>query len=154
MFGDTKVTFICTSAHCSYLDIYISPNIRLWKGDFEGKFQSNIQAKTINFIIWKCRFILLIFLLFFAEFVKSSAFYTLLLLFQRVDMFELWFLHQTWRHFLTHAKHFEGECMHYINLAVKRFARMKSLIISKRCMSADVSSFFSFLSKMHTVVMC
>jgi hypothetical protein len=33
----------------------------------------------------------MIFLLFFAEFVKSSAFYTLLLLFQRVDMFELQF---------------------------------------------------------------
>ena len=31
------------------------------------------------------------FLLFFAEFVKSTAFYTLLLLFQRVDMFELQF---------------------------------------------------------------
>ena len=81
-------------AHCSYLDIYISQNIWLWKGDFEGKVQSNLKAKTINFFIRKIRFIKLIFLLFFAEFVKSSAFYTLLLLFQRVDMFELWFLHQ------------------------------------------------------------
>ena len=47
-------------------------------GDFEGKFQPNLQAKTINFFIWKFRFILLIFLLFFTEFVKFSAFYTLL----------------------------------------------------------------------------
>ena len=70
-----------TNTHCSYLDIYISQNIRLWKGDFEGKFQPNLQAKAINFFIWKFRFILLIFLLFFAEFVKSTAFYTLLLLF-------------------------------------------------------------------------
>ena len=34
---------------------------------------------------------MLIFLLLFAEFVKSTAFYTLLLLFQRFDMFELLF---------------------------------------------------------------
>ena len=140
---------------CSYLDIYISRKIRLCIVDLEGKFQ-------INFLVWKFKSVLYsFFFYFFAEFVKSSAFYTLLLLFQRVDMFELWFLHQiaiqtcqTWRHFLTHAKHFEGECMHYINLAVKRFARMKSLVLSKCCMSADVPSFFSFLSKMHTAVMC
>ena len=55
------------------------------------KFNPISQAKTINFFIRKIRFIKLIFLLFFAEFVKSSAFYTLLLLFQRVDMFELQF---------------------------------------------------------------
>ena len=30
-------------------------------GDFEGKFQPNLQAKTINYFIWKFRFILLIF---------------------------------------------------------------------------------------------
>ena len=80
-----------TTPHCSYLDIYISQNIRLCKGDFEGKYQTKLQAKLINFLIWKFTFILLIFLLFFAEFVKSTAFYTLLLLFQRVDMFELRF---------------------------------------------------------------
>ena len=76
------------TAHCSYLDIYISQNIRLCKCDFEGKFQTILQAKGINFFIWKFRFIILIFLLVFAEFVKSTAFCTLLLLFQRVDMFE------------------------------------------------------------------
>ena len=80
-----------TSAHCSYLDIYISQNIRLCKGNFEGEFQTTLQAKGINFFIWKFRFIILIFLLFLAEFVKSTAFCTLLLLFQRVDMFELRF---------------------------------------------------------------
>ena len=77
--------------HCSYLNIYISQTIRLCKGDFEGKFQFNLQAKSITFLGWKFRSIILIFLLFFAEFVKSTAFYTLLLLFQRVDMFELRF---------------------------------------------------------------
>jgi hypothetical protein len=81
-------------AHCVYLDIYISQNIRLCKGDFEGKFQTILQAKGINFLIWKFRFIILIFLLVFAEFVKSTAFYTLLLLFQRFDISKLWFLHQ------------------------------------------------------------
>ena len=83
-----------TTAHCSYLDIYISQNIRLCKGDFEGKFQTILQAKGINFFIWKFTFIILIFLLVFAEFVKSTAFYTLLLIFQRVDISKLWFLHQ------------------------------------------------------------
>ena len=83
-----------TFSHCSYLDIYISQNIRLCKGDFEGQFQTTLQAKGINFLIWKFRFIILIFLLVFAEFVKSTAFYTLLLLFQRVDISKLWFLHQ------------------------------------------------------------
>ena len=78
-------------AHCSYLDIYISQNIRLCKGDFEGKFQTILQAKGINFFIWKFRFIILIFLLVFAEFVKFTAFYTMLLLLQRVYMFELRF---------------------------------------------------------------
>ena len=91
----TKAALITkTTAHCSYLDIYISQNIRLCKGDFEGKFQTILQAKGINFFIWKFTFIILIFLLVFAEFVKSTAFYTLLLIFQRVDISKLWFLHQ------------------------------------------------------------
>ena len=78
-------------SQCSYLDIYISQNLKLCKGDFAGKFQIILQAKGINFFIWKFRFIILIFLLVFAEFVKSTAFCTLLLLFQRVDMLELRF---------------------------------------------------------------
>ena len=83
-----------SKAHCSFLDIYISRKIRLCVVDLQGKFQTNLLAKPINFLVWKFKSIILIFLLFFAEFVKSTAFYTLLLLFQRVDMFELWFLHQ------------------------------------------------------------
>ena len=75
--------------NCSYLDIYISRKTRLCVVDLEGKYQTNIQAKLINFLVWKFRSIILNFLRFFAGFVKSSAFYTLLLLFQRVDMFEL-----------------------------------------------------------------
>ena len=38
-------------AHCNYLDIHISQNIRLCKGDFEGQFQTTLQAKGINFLI-------------------------------------------------------------------------------------------------------
>ena len=75
-------------AHCSYLDIYISREIRLCVVDLGGKFQTNLQAKSINFLVWKFRSTKLIFILFFVEFVKSSAFYTL---FQTVDIFELWF---------------------------------------------------------------
>ena len=79
------------SGNCSYLDIYFSRKIRLSVVDLKGKFQTNLQAKLTNFFVWK----LLIFLIFFAEFVKSSiAFYTLLLLFQRDEIFELQFLHQ------------------------------------------------------------
>ena len=40
---------LCT--HCSYLDIYISQKIRLCKGDFEGKFQFNLQAKLLNVLV-------------------------------------------------------------------------------------------------------
>ena len=81
----------CT-LHFSYLDIYISLKNRLCVVDLEGKFQTNLWAKLINFLVRKFRSIMLIFLLCFAEFVKS-AFYTLcvLLLFQRVDIFELRF---------------------------------------------------------------
>ena len=67
----------CHTPHCSYLNIYISQNIRLCKGDFEGKFQTILLAKVIIFFIWKFRFIIFIFPLVFAEFVKSAAFYTL-----------------------------------------------------------------------------
>ena len=31
-----------------YLDIYISQNIRLCKGDFERQFQTTLQTKGIN----------------------------------------------------------------------------------------------------------
>ena len=60
--------------------------------NLEGKFQTNLQAKPITFLVWKFKPTTLIFLLFIAEFVKYSAFYTLMLLFQRVDIFELQFL--------------------------------------------------------------
>ena len=78
--------------HCNYLDIYISRKIRLCVVDFEGKFQANLQAKLFISLVWKFKSIIIIFLLFIAEFVKYSAFYTLMLLFQRVDIFELQFL--------------------------------------------------------------
>ena len=79
------------SSHCSYLNIYISQKIILCNGDFEGKFQNSAQASITNFLIWKFRFIILIFLLFFAGVVKSTAFCTLLLLFQWLDTFKLQF---------------------------------------------------------------
>ena len=57
-----KVSFIM--AHCSYLEIYISLKIRLCLVDFEGKFQTNLQAKLFNFLVWKFKSIMVIFLLF------------------------------------------------------------------------------------------
>ena len=80
------------SPHCSYLDIYISLKIRLCVVNLEGNFQTNLQAKLLNFLVWKFRSIILNFPLFFAGFVKSSAFCNLSLLFQRVKIFELWFV--------------------------------------------------------------
>ena len=38
-------------SHCSCLEIYISQKIRLYKGDFEGKFQFNLQAKSSLFSV-------------------------------------------------------------------------------------------------------
>ena len=67
--------------HCSYFDIYISQKIRLCVVNLEGEFQTNLQTKPITFLVRKFRSIIINFLLFFAEFVKSTAFYTLLLLF-------------------------------------------------------------------------
>ena len=49
---------IINTSHCSYLDIYISQKIRLCKDDFEGKFQFNLQAKSITFLGWKFRSII------------------------------------------------------------------------------------------------
>ena len=51
-------------AHCSYLNTYISQKIRLCVVDLEGKYQTTLQAKPINFLIWKFRSIVLIFLFF------------------------------------------------------------------------------------------
>ena len=58
---------------------------------FGRQISTNLQDKPITFLVWKFKSIILIFRLFCAEFVKSTAFYKLLLLFQRVDMFELRF---------------------------------------------------------------
>ena len=35
-----------TGAHCSYLDIYISQKIRLYKEDLEGQFQTYVSPLT------------------------------------------------------------------------------------------------------------
>ena len=93
-------TWIRHSAHCSYLEIYISQEIRLCEGDFEDKFQT-IQASIMNFLIWKFRSITLIFLQFFAGLVKSTAFCTL---FQWIDIFKLQFDAKMW---LKPFNHFE-----------------------------------------------
>jgi hypothetical protein len=45
--------FLTYNTHCSYLDIYISQNIRLCKGDFEGQFQTSLQARIMNFFYLK-----------------------------------------------------------------------------------------------------
>ena len=49
----------CTGTHCSYLEIYISQQIKLHVNDLEGQFQTSLQAKSINFLkinIIVCRF--------------------------------------------------------------------------------------------------
>ena len=90
-----------THSHCSYWDIYISQKIRLCEGDFESKFQTIVQASIMNFLIWKFRSITLIFLLFFARVVKSTAFCTQLLLFQKGSVVSVTFLQ------LKHVKSLE-----------------------------------------------
>jgi len=57
-----------------------------WRVILKANFKQFCRPKLSIFFIWKFRFIILIFLLVFAEFVKSTALYTLLLLFQRVDI--------------------------------------------------------------------
>ena len=69
--------FLKAIPHCGYLDIYISRKIMFCVVDLEGKFQTNLQTKPITFLVWKFRSIIPIFLQFFAEFVKSTAFCTL-----------------------------------------------------------------------------
>jgi len=39
------------TTHCRNLDIYISRKIRLC--DLEGKVQTNLQAKSMTFLLWK-----------------------------------------------------------------------------------------------------
>ena len=67
------------------------PTVAIWTFTFHKKsgfvrviLKANLnlthRPKSITFLGWKFRSIKLIFLLFFAEFVKSTAFYTLLLL--------------------------------------------------------------------------
>ena len=84
-------TRVLTLAHCSYLDVYISQNIRLCNGDFEGWFQTSLQSSIMIIFIWNIMFILPIFLLFF---VKSTAFCTLLLLCQKGWYIWVTFFHQ------------------------------------------------------------
>ena len=93
---DQIVLALQTISHYSYLDIYISRKIRLCVVDLEGQFQTSLQTKIMNFLIWKWRSIILIFLLFFPGVVKSTAFYTLLLLFCRVEISALRFDAKTW----------------------------------------------------------
>ena len=83
-----------SATHCSHLDIYISQKTRLCVVNLEGQFQTSLEAKLINFLIWKFRSIILIFLLFFAGIVKSSAFWTLSMLFQKSWNVWVTFLHQ------------------------------------------------------------
>ena len=87
LLSDRRKTISFTRAHCSYLDIYISQNIRLCRVILKANFKPTYRPNPSHFFVWKFRSIILIFSYFFAEFVKSTVFYTLLLLFQRVDKF-------------------------------------------------------------------
>ena len=76
-------------SHCSNLNIYTSPKIRLSLVDLEGQVQVNFLTKPIILFIWKFKSKMLIFALFFAGVVKSSTFCTLLMLFPIVEIHEL-----------------------------------------------------------------
>ena len=69
-FPETLLT--TTISHCSYLNIYISQKIRLCAVDLKGKFQTNLQAKSITFLCGNSD-LLHSFFLFFAEFGKSTV---------------------------------------------------------------------------------
>ena len=84
----------CLNAHCSYLNIYISWKIRLCLVNLEGQVQANFLTKPIISFIWKFKSIILIFALFFAGVVKSSAFCTLLMLFPKGWIIWVTFLRQ------------------------------------------------------------
>ena len=53
-----QINYQLSPAHYSYLDIYISQKIRFCVVDLEGKFQTNLQAKLLNFLVWKFRSII------------------------------------------------------------------------------------------------
>ena len=67
---------------------------RLFLVDLDGQFQTTLPPKAIKIFIWKFRTIFLIFLLFFAGVVKSSAFCTLLMLFPKGWIIWVTFLRQ------------------------------------------------------------
>ena len=83
---------ITTTTHYSLLDIYISQK-KTWLCvvNLEEQFQTCVEAKLINFFYLKIQ----IFFLFLAGVVKSSAFCTLLLIFQRVEVLKLQFDEKT-----------------------------------------------------------
>ena len=56
----------------------------------KSNFKQFHRPKVSTFLIWKFQFIICIFLLFLAKFVKSTAFCTLLLLFQNPKSWHVW----------------------------------------------------------------
>ena len=69
-FPETLLT--TTISHCSYLNIYISQKIRLCAVDLKGKFQTNLQAKSITFLVWKFKYIMFIFPCFILQDLINS----------------------------------------------------------------------------------
>ena len=55
------------ATHCSYLDICISRIIRLCLVDFEDKFQTNLQAKLLNSLVWNSNLLYSIFFYFLQD---------------------------------------------------------------------------------------
>ena len=52
----------------------------------KANFKPTLQAKLINFLVWKFKSIILFFLRLFSGFFRPSGFYTLLLLPQRIEL--------------------------------------------------------------------
>ena len=63
-----------TSTYCSHLGIYILQKARLYVVNLESQFQTSLEAKLINLLIWKFRSIIFIFLLFFCRNCQLQCF--------------------------------------------------------------------------------
>ena len=72
----------------SYLDIYISQNIRLCKGDFEGQFQTSLQARIMIFLPENSYLLYPFSFYFLQELSNPLLFAHCCCYFKKVDMFE------------------------------------------------------------------
>ena len=116
------------------LNWYLIPTAAIWtfpfhkiSGWFWRPISNNSKGQGYQFFWSENSDLLctLIFLLFFAEFVKTSAFYKLLLLYQRVDMFELQFDAKITITFINSHPQLRSHYLWYGTVAVSRHTGLK-----------------------------